>query len=64
MTTWPELQRVRGRCKLILDTTFCQLHCVFPPQSDVVDFVEDAVRAEAFNAGERAGTLFIFGSYT
>lgn len=55
---------MRGRCKLILDTTFCQLHCVFPPQSDVVDFVEDAVRAEAFNAGERAGTLFIFGSYT
>ncbi|KAK9843634.1 hypothetical protein WJX81_000325 [Elliptochloris bilobata] len=54
------LVAVRGRCNLVLDTTYCAPHYTFPPQPQVVQFVLEAVRAEAFNPG----TLFLFGCYT
>lgn len=54
------LLEVRGRADLILDTTFCSPDYSFPPQEEVLRFVVDAVRAEAFNPR----TLFLFGTYT
>ena len=39
---------------LVLDTTYCNPQCTFPPQAEVIDFVEKAVKAEAFNGGARA----------
>ncbi|CAK0744358.1 hypothetical protein CVIRNUC_001541 [Coccomyxa viridis] len=54
------LQRVRGRATLVLDTTYCSPQYLFPPQLQVLQFVLEAVRAEAFNPA----TLFLFGSYT
>lgn len=64
MKNCPVLGRIRGRCRLILDTTYCDPKRVFPPQEDVIDFVEEAVRAELFNSTHRLGTLFVFGAYT
>ncbi|KAL3148139.1 hypothetical protein ABBQ38_014420 [Trebouxia sp. C0009 RCD-2024] len=55
------LQRVRGGVDLVLDTTYCQPQYIFPKQEEVLSFVLDAVRAEAFNEKR---TLFLFGSYT
>ncbi|BDA41683.1 DNA cross-link repair 1A protein at C-terminar half [Coccomyxa sp. Obi] len=54
------LMAVRGRAMLILDTTYCAAQYDFPPQLQVLQFVLEAVRAEAFNPA----TLFLFGSYT
>ncbi|EIE25374.1 DRMBL-domain-containing protein [Coccomyxa subellipsoidea C-169] len=54
------LVAVRGRATLILDTTYCAAQYNFPPQLQVLQFVLEAVRAEAFNPA----TLFLFGSYT
>jgi len=58
----PELValRERGGVTLVLDTTYCDPAYTFPPQADVLRFVLEAVRAEAFNP--RA--LYVFGSYT
>jgi len=56
----PELQELRGGCDLVLDTTYCDPQYTFPPQDEVLRFVADAVKAEAFNPR----TLFMFGSYT
>lgn len=56
----PAVAAVRGRCQLVLDTTYCAPQHVFPPQVEVIRFAVDAVRAEAFNPR----TLFLFGSYT
>ena len=56
----PQLQQLRGNIDLILDTTYCDPQYTFPPQSEVLDFVVDAVKAETFNPN----TLFMFGSYT
>lgn len=39
---------------------YCSPQYDFPPQEEVVRFVVDAVRAEAFNPR----TLFVFGTYT
>eukprot|EP00793_Prasinoderma_coloniale_P000455 PRCOL_00005440-RA len=46
---------------LVLDTTYCNPQYTFPPQAEVIDFVEKAVKAEAFNGGQ---TLFLIGSYS
>ncbi|CAL5219226.1 g1019 [Coccomyxa viridis] len=54
------LQRVRGIASIVLDTTYCSPQYLFPPQLQVLHFVLEAVRAEAFNPA----TLFLFGSYT
>ncbi|KAK9812991.1 hypothetical protein WJX72_006870 [[Myrmecia] bisecta] len=56
----PCLQPLRGKLNLILDTTYCQPQYDFPLQQQVLQFVLEAVKAEAFNPG----TLFLFGSYT
>ncbi|OWM84086.1 hypothetical protein CDL15_Pgr009333 [Punica granatum] len=45
---------------LILDTTYCQAQYDFPKQEAVVQFVLEAIQAEAFNPK----TLFLIGSYT
>lgn len=45
---------------LILDTTYCNPQCDFPKQEAVIQFVIDAIQAEAFNPK----TLFLIGSYT
>ncbi|KAK4757876.1 hypothetical protein SAY87_019177 [Trapa incisa] len=45
---------------LILDTTYCQAQYDFPKQDAVVQFVIEAIQAEAFNTK----TLFLIGSYT
>ena len=60
MQELPELQSIRGSVDLILDTTYCDPQYTFPPQSEALKFVVDAVKAEAFNPK----TLFMFGSYT
>ncbi|XP_011081952.1 DNA cross-link repair protein SNM1 [Sesamum indicum] len=45
---------------LILDTTYCNPQYDFPKQDAVIQFVIDAIQAEAFNPK----TLFLIGSYT
>ncbi|XP_020206250.1 DNA cross-link repair protein SNM1 [Cajanus cajan] len=45
---------------LILDTTYCHPQYDFPKQEAVIQFVIDAIQAEAFNPK----TLFLIGSYT
>ncbi|KAG0471037.1 hypothetical protein HPP92_015583 [Vanilla planifolia] len=45
---------------LILDTTYCSPQYDFPKQEEVIEFVIDAIRAEAFNPK----TLFLIGTYT
>ncbi|XP_058079465.1 uncharacterized protein LOC131227689 isoform X2 [Magnolia sinica] len=45
---------------LILDTTYCNPQYDFPKQEAVIQFVVDAIQAEAFNPK----TLFLIGSYT
>ncbi|ERN05595.1 uncharacterized protein LOC18433777 isoform X1 [Amborella trichopoda] len=45
---------------LILDTTYCDAQYDFPKQEAVVQFVIEAIQAEAFNPK----TLFLIGSYT
>ncbi|AES73494.1 DNA cross-link repair protein pso2/SNM1, putative [Medicago truncatula] len=45
---------------LILDTTYCNPQYDFPKQEAVIQFVIDAIQAEAFNPR----TLFLIGSYT
>ncbi|XP_044463163.1 DNA cross-link repair protein SNM1 isoform X1 [Mangifera indica] len=45
---------------LILDTTYCNPQYDFPKQEAVIQFVIEAIQAEAFNPG----TLFLIGSYT
>lgn len=70
------LQRVRGACDLVLDTTYCNPQYTFPPQvcaflrdsihhihpqAEVLEYCLHAVRAELFN-GPR--TLLVFGTYT
>ena len=48
------------RPALMLDTTYCAPQHVFPPQTEVLAAVRDAVLAEAFNPK----VLFLFGTYT
>ncbi|KAI3715354.1 hypothetical protein L6452_22334 [Arctium lappa] len=45
---------------LILDTTYCDPQYDFPKQEAVVQYVLEAIQAEAFNPR----TLFLIGSYT
>nr|AQX44222.1 hypothetical protein [Phalaenopsis equestris] len=45
---------------LILDTTYCNPQYDFPKQEEVIQFVIDAIQAEAFNPK----TLFFIGTYT
>ncbi|PIN12524.1 putative hydrolase involved in interstrand cross-link repair [Handroanthus impetiginosus] len=45
---------------LILDTTYCNPQYDFPKQDTIIQFVIDAIQAEAFNPK----TLFLIGSYT
>ncbi|KAF3792314.1 DNA cross-link repair 1A protein [Nymphaea thermarum] len=45
---------------LILDTTYCNPQYDFPKQDAVIQFVIDAIQAEAFNPK----TLFLIGTYT
>ncbi|KAK2645044.1 hypothetical protein Ddye_020239 [Dipteronia dyeriana] len=45
---------------LILDTTYCNSQYDFPKQEAVIQFVIEAIQAEAFNPK----TLFLIGSYT
>ncbi|XVF88997.1 hypothetical protein PTKIN_Ptkin19aG0096400 [Pterospermum kingtungense] len=45
---------------LILDTTYCNPQYDFPKQEGVIQFVIEAIQAEAFNPK----TLFLIGSYT
>ncbi|ESQ39204.1 hypothetical protein EUTSA_v10001326mg [Eutrema salsugineum] len=45
---------------LILDTTYCNPQYDFPKQETVIQFVVEAIQAEAFNPK----TLFLIGSYT
>ncbi|XP_078180218.1 sterile alpha motif (SAM) domain-containing protein isoform X3 [Carex rostrata] len=45
---------------LILDTTYCNPRYDFPKQDAVIQFVIEAIQAEAFNPK----TLFLIGSYT
>ncbi|KAM7507399.1 hypothetical protein LguiA_017852 [Lonicera macranthoides] len=45
---------------LILDTTYCDPQYDFPKQEAVIQFVIEAIQAEAFNPK----TLFLIGSYT
>ncbi|GLJ10351.1 hypothetical protein SUGI_0126660 [Cryptomeria japonica] len=45
---------------LILDTTYCDPQYDFPKQETIIQFVLDAIQAEAFNTK----TLFLIGTYT
>ncbi|CAA0838560.1 sterile alpha motif (SAM) domain-containing protein [Striga hermonthica] len=45
---------------LILDTTYCNPQYDFPKQEAIIQFVIEAIQAEAFNPK----TLFLIGSYT
>ncbi|KAG2491739.1 hypothetical protein HYH03_009902 [Edaphochlamys debaryana] len=57
----PALQPLVGsRCTLVLDTTYCDPAYTFPPQTEVLQAVMTAVKAELFN--KRA--LLVFGTYT
>jgi DNA cross-link repair 1A protein len=38
MRTNPALQRLQGRCVLVLDTTYCDPQYDFPPQRDVLKY--------------------------
>lgn len=53
----PLLTSMVGRCTLVLDTTYCDPAYCFPPQADVLAFVLDVFRSEAFNPR----TLYLFG---
>ncbi|KAD1326118.1 hypothetical protein E3N88_43011 [Mikania micrantha] len=58
MTTISSLQtRVHT---LVLDTTYCDPQYDFPKQEAVIQYVLEAIQAEAFNKR----TLFLIGSYT
>ncbi|KAK1414124.1 hypothetical protein QVD17_29865 [Tagetes erecta] len=58
MTKIPSLQtRVHT---LVLDTTYCDPQYDFPKQEAVIQYVLEAIQAEAFNPK----TLFLIGSYT
>ncbi|KAG5541090.1 hypothetical protein RHGRI_021090 [Rhododendron griersonianum] len=59
MTKISVLQTCRVQT-LILDTTYCDPQYDFPKQEDVIQFVIEAIQAEAFNPK----TLFLIGSYT
>ncbi|XP_058785987.1 DNA cross-link repair protein SNM1-like [Vicia villosa] len=59
MANNPFLQ-IRPINTLILDTTYCNPQYDFPKQEAVIQFVIDAIQAEAFNPK----TLFLIGSYT
>ncbi|WOG81518.1 hypothetical protein DCAR_0100668 [Daucus carota subsp. sativus] len=59
MTKIPALQNCRVE-RLILDTTYCDPQYDFPKQEAVIQFVIEAIQAEAFNPK----TLFLIGSYT
>ncbi|KAI5403918.1 hypothetical protein KIW84_051171 [Lathyrus oleraceus] len=59
MANNPFLQ-IRPINTLILDTTYCNPQYDFPKQEAVIQFVIDAIQAEAFNSQ----TLFLIGSYT
>ena len=62
MTSCPILRDVASkRPAVMLDTTYCDPKHAFPPQTEVLAAVRDAVRAEAHNAQR---TLFLFGTYT
>ncbi|KAL6752292.1 beta-lactamase-like protein [Haematococcus lacustris] len=57
----PELQALRGsRCRLVLDTTYCDPQYCFPSQEETLRYTLEAVKAEAFNPR----CLFVFGTYT
>ncbi|CAI5490171.1 unnamed protein product, partial [Closterium sp. Naga37s-1] len=45
---------------LILDTTYCHPKYEFPPQEAALQFVVEAIQAEAFNTS----ALFLLGTYT
>ncbi|KAJ6994537.1 uncharacterized protein [Populus alba] len=59
MVTMPVLQ-MSSIHTLILDTTYCNAQYDFPKQEAVIQFVIEAIQAEAFNPK----TLFLIGSYT
>lgn len=59
MVTMPVLQ-MSSIHTLILDTTYCNTQYDFPKQEAVIQFVIEAIQAEAFNPK----TLFLIGSYT
>ncbi|XP_011019314.1 PREDICTED: uncharacterized protein LOC105122097 isoform X2 [Populus euphratica] len=59
MVTMPVLQ-MSSIHTLILDTTYCNAQYDFPKQEAVIQFVIEAIQAEAFNPR----TLFLIGSYT
>lgn len=59
MTRVPALQDCHVD-RLILDTTYCDPQYDFPKQEAVIQFVIEAIQAEAFNPK----TLFLIGSYT
>ena len=51
----------RADLRLVLDTTYCDPAAAFPPSSEAVAFIANAVRSEGFNVSR---TLFLVGSYT
>ncbi|KAG6770442.1 hypothetical protein POTOM_026125 [Populus tomentosa] len=59
MVTMPVL-KMSSIHTLILDTTYCNAQYDFPKQEAVIQFVIEAIQAEAFNPK----TLFLIGSYT
>ncbi|XP_057957745.1 uncharacterized protein LOC131150797 isoform X2 [Malania oleifera] len=59
MTSMPALLKCPIHT-LILDTTYCNPQYDFPKQEAVIQFVIEAIQAEAFNVK----TLFLIGSYT
>ncbi|CAK7352730.1 unnamed protein product [Dovyalis caffra] len=59
LVTMPVLQ-MSSIHTLILDTTYCNAQYDFPKQEAVIQFVIEAIQAEAFNPK----TLFLIGSYT
>ncbi|KAF5190069.1 Dna cross-link repair 1a protein [Thalictrum thalictroides] len=59
MAKFPILQSCSVQT-LILDTTYCNPQYDFPKQEAVIQFVIEAIQAEAFNPK----TLFLVGSYT
>ncbi|XP_047313576.1 DNA cross-link repair protein SNM1-like [Impatiens glandulifera] len=59
METISHLQDCRIQT-LVLDTTYCDPQYDFPKQEAVIQFVIEAIQAEAFNPK----TLFLIGSYT
>ncbi|KAJ7546668.1 hypothetical protein O6H91_08G049800 [Diphasiastrum complanatum] len=59
MANIPVLQKANIHT-LMLDTTYCDPQYDFPKQEVVIQFVIDAIQAEAFNPK----TLFLIGTYT